>query len=205
MTTKVNPQVQQLQNMVQNEIANIHTSCPGTILSFDGRFATVKPFLQYKSEDGRIVDYPVISNVLVQFPASNGGQCSVTFPIKSGDQVTLLFAERSLDDFLSGGVSEDNRKYDLTDAVAIPGLFNSGVPAAQKYSNDVCITNGNATIRLTPSGEIILQGQKLTMNTTDGSTINGGDLTVNGVSVTKHVHGGVEPGGGSTGQPVGGG
>lgn len=205
MSEKINPQVQQLENMVQEKINNIHTSCPGQVISFDGRFATVKPFLQYKSEDGRVVDYPIISNVLVQFPASSGGQCSVTFPIKVGDQVVLLFAERSLDDFLSGGVSEDNRKYDLTDAVAIPGLFKNGIPAAQKYSQDVCITNGKATVRLTPSGEIIMQGQKLTMNMTDGSSISGGDLVVRGVSVTRHVHKGVVPGDGNTGQPVGGG
>ena len=37
----------------------------------------------------------------------------------------------------------------------------------------------------------------------DGTNFNfsGGDLVVNGISLTKHVHTGVMPGGGTTGTP----
>lgn len=217
--SKANEQNQALKEMVRGMIGTIHTCCPGHIISFDGSRASVQPDLKYKTGDGRFVDFPVIVNVPVIFPSSNGGSTSITFPLKKGDGVELHFAERSLDDILSGGESDDPRRFDLTDAIATPGFYASGVPASKTYADDMCLVHGGASIRLTASGEIILSGsklkadisgnieftgQKLTMDAKEGSSISGGDLVVNGVSVVSHTHKGVIKGTDNTGEPNGG-
>jgi hypothetical protein len=66
---------------------------------------------------------PVITDVPVVFPGA--GDYSVTFPIAKGDTVLLIFAEGSLDQWLTKGGEvdpQDDRRFSLTDAIAIPSL-----------------------------------------------------------------------------------
>lgn len=186
-----NQQAQTLIEMTRKEIANIHTAAPGTILTYNpgSGLASVQPLLKFKVPDGRLLDMPVIVGVPVIFPSGSAGNASVTFPIKSGDGCLLIFAESSIDDWLKGGESEDLRKHDLTDAIAIPGLYNFGLPAIVEYPNDVCLKNGSTLLRVEPSGNV---------------NIEGADLIVGGISFKNHVHGGVESGGSNTAKPVGG-
>lgn len=185
-----NQQAQTLIEMTRKEIANIHTASPGVILSYDGHLASVKPLNKFKVPDGRTIDMPVIVGVPVIFPSGSGGNASVTFPIAVGDGCLLVFAENAIDDWLKGGESEDYRKHDLTDAIAIPGLYNFSMPAIIEHPNDVCLKNGSTLLWVEPSGSV---------------HIDGADLVVDGISFKNHVHGGVESGGSNTGSPVGGG
>jgi len=186
-----NEQAQTLIEMTRKEIANVHTASPGTILSYDSGtgLASVQPSLKFKVPDGRVLDMPVIVGVPVQFPSGNGGSASMTHPVAKGDSCLLVFAEGALDDWLNGGESEDLRKYDLTDAIAIPGVYNFGIPAIVEYPNDVCLKNGSTMLRIEPSGSVY---------------VDGADLVVDGISFKSHVHSGVESGGSNTGTPVGG-
>lgn len=186
-----NEQAQILIEMTRKEIANIHTAAPGEILSYDlgSGLASVKPKLKFKVPDGRALDMPVIVGVPVQFPSGAGGDASVTHPVKQGDSCLLIFAEAALDDWLKGGESADLRKYDLTDAIAIPGLFNFGLPAVNAHPSDVCLKNGSTLLRIEPGGNVHLEG---------------GDLIVGGISFKNHVHGGITSGGSNTTKPVGG-
>jgi hypothetical protein len=62
------------------------------------------------------VDVPVI------FP--RGGGCTLTFPVKAGDECLLIFADRCIDFWWqNGGVQKpvDLRMHDLSDAFAIVG------------------------------------------------------------------------------------
>lgn len=184
-----NQQAQTLIEMTRKEIANIHTAAPGTILSYDpgSGLATIKPLLKFKVPDGRVLDMPVIVGVPVVFPSGSGGNASVTFPLKSGDGCLLIFAEGSLDDWLKGGESEDLRKHDLTDAIAIPGLYNFGVSAIQAHPNDTCLKNGATVLRVEAGGNVHIEGA---------------DLIVGGISFLQHIH--PESIGSVTGAPQGG-
>lgn len=186
-----NEQAQVLIDMTKKEIANIHTAAPGTILSYDSGsgLARVQSSLKFKVPDGRTLDMPVIVGVPVIFPSGYGGNASVSFPVKAGDGCLLIFAERSIDEWLKGGESGDLRKYDLTDAIAIPGLFNFGIPSVQAHPNDVCMKNGSTILWIEPGGNVHIEGA---------------DLIVGGISFKNHVHGGVQSGGSNTAKPVGG-
>lgn len=200
--SSMNEYISNFRDMVRGEISQIHTALPGRILSYDtsSNRAQVQPAGKYQVADGRALDYPVVANVPVQFPCGMGGNAGVTFPIRAGDGCLLIFAETNLDDFLSGGESDDGRRFDLTDAVAIPGVYSGVVASANRYSDDVCLSRFGNYMKIGADG---LSGE---VNGTGFSFSGGkfefsGDVIVNGISFLGHIHGGVEPGGGNTGAP----
>lgn len=181
-----------IENIAQDKVNNIHTALPAIITSYNANtnLATVKPTGKYKTADYRSLEMPEIYNVPVVFPRSLGGTAGITFPIQTGDGCLIVFSENQLDDFLSNTDSDDPRKFDLNDAICIPGLYaknNSPI-----YQNEVCLFNGGSIVRL---------GSSLIGNLADGTnfSFSGGDLVVNGISVVHHTHTGDS--GGNTSPP----
>ncbi len=114
-----------LRAAVDEGLSGVHTSIPARIESYDHneQRASVLPLIKQKYRDGTVQSMPIIDRVPVIFPSSEG--FSMTFPLKPGDTVLLVFSERSLENWLvKGGEQEpgDPRKFDLTDAIAIPGI-----------------------------------------------------------------------------------
>lgn len=170
-----NQVVEAFRSMIKNEVATIHTSMPGIFISYSphtGR-ASVQPALKHKFPDGRMIAFPVIVGVPVMFPKAMGGRVSITWPVQPGDECTIFFAERNIDDWLHGGESDDPRQYDLTDAYVYPGGSSTPIPSAQEHPNDMCLRNGTTTFRLEPSGAVY---------------IDSADLVVNGISFLQHIH-----------------
>jgi hypothetical protein len=107
-----------------------YTALPGRVERFDEskNAADVKPLIKDydPQEDGstRIVSLPIVPNVpILQLV---GGGFRTTYPIAVGDTVLLVFARRSLDKWKAyGGEVDpaDRRLFNLSDAVAIPGLL----------------------------------------------------------------------------------
>jgi hypothetical protein len=89
----------------------------------------VKPLIKDTMVDDEgnqiAISVPIIQSVPVHFPG--GGKFRITFPIAVGDEVLLIFSERSIDKWavLGGEVDpKDPRRHALSDAIAIPGLRN---------------------------------------------------------------------------------
>lgn len=191
----------------------IRVAMPGIIHSFNPETVTavVQPALRsvQQNNDGstNTSDYPLLVDVPVIFP--RGGGCTLTFPVKEGDECLLIFADRCIDFWWqSGGVQEtvDPRQHDLSDAFAIVGPQSQ----AQKISG---ISTSSVELRSDDGGT------KLSLNPSSGA-INGtapGGFNLNGLKilpdgrlqlvdgsiVDKHTHGGVESGGSNT-KPLGG-
>ena len=87
----------------------------------------------------------------------------------------------------------DNKRFQLNDAIAIPGLYPNATQGADP--SGACLFFGSSRVTLDGTG---FHGEL-----SDGTNFNfsGGDLVVNGISLTKHTHGGVETGGGTTSTP----
>ena len=116
-------------------LADLHVSLPGRVERYDPKtkLADVKPLLKstvIDDEDNeQKVSLPVIPNVPVVFQGAGGFR--VTFPVQPGDTVLLVFAERSIDRWISQGGEVDPvdlRQHALADAIAVPGL--NDVPRA---------------------------------------------------------------------------
>lgn len=184
-----------IQEWTKKQISLIHTAIPGTVVTYSPSTnrASVQPSGAFKTNDGRSLAYPVIHNTPVIFPMGMGGTAGVTFPITAGDGCLIVFSESQTDDMLSGGDSDDPRKHSLNDAICIPGLYSGAAPSNVANPNDVCISNGSSKMKMGASG---FSG---TMGDGTSFSFSGGDLVVNGISLTKHTHPGCQ--GGSTGTP----
>lgn len=142
-------------------MSSVHTAIPGTIESYDykKKQAKVKPLIKQEFEGGEKLDYPVIANVPVIFPGSS--DFILHYPLKKGDGVLLIFSERSLENWLSSrGTAEtgDGRKFSLSDAIAIPGLFSFNNTGKVASGNKLEMLYKDAKIEIDDSGTITLNG-----------------------------------------------
>lgn len=140
-------------------LSNLHTCLPGIILSYDANTnkASIQPALNKNYQSGE-QSMPIIENVPLIFPSS--ANFSMTYPVNSGDYVLLLFSERSMDLWKSVGgqvTPQDNRKFHLSDAVAIPGLqpFSKSFPSAN--ADDFVVNYNGSEIRITENGEVTIK------------------------------------------------
>lgn len=120
-----------LDQLVTGRLAGLWTALPGIVQSFDPAALTceVQPAIQGKqrNEDGsiKVVNLPILLDCPVVFPHAGG--CSLTFPIKPGDECLVVFSARAIDLWWqSGGVQPpvETRMHDLSDGFVIPGPYS---------------------------------------------------------------------------------
>jgi len=150
------PIIESLRGIVEAILLNSHTALPGIVETFNAsdKTVSVKPALKRKYENGVIKELPVIPNVPIVYP--QGSEALISFPLKNGDPVLLVFSERSIDTWKNKGGSvspEDERKFDLTDAIAIPGVFHIGGGIEAKPAS-LLIKYKNFDIEITDAGKI---------------------------------------------------
>lgn len=132
-----------LEEAIRAGTARMHTAAPATIVSYDATSQkavvqlAVRPWVQ---DPDTLLSAPAerptapIPNVPVLFPGGNNRANSITWPLVPGDPVLLVIAERSTDEYRTTGQPDNKaqvpRRFDLSDAVAIPG-FRSFNAAAQ--------------------------------------------------------------------------
>lgn len=199
-----------IETFVDFKISKLYTAIPCRIVairtSLEDQRVDLQPLPNRKLRDGSSKEQPTVLNVPVIFPASK--TASVTFPLDVGDIVLCVFSQRSLDDFKASTGAEtytarDNRRYDVTDAMAIPGLFpfSDAInnPSKRKWSHstrDMVMVNniGQSTeneIRLKENGNIeVKTDQDFYATFADGLvecnnfTLNAtGDVTVNATNI----------------------
>ncbi|OBW92974.1 Gp138 family membrane-puncturing spike protein [Gallibacterium salpingitidis] len=204
-------------NDILTALAEINVALPAKIIAYDANQvrATVQPTIPKRLANGEALNAPQIVNVPVVFPMTdiNGALAQVTLPVKSGDGCLLIFCQRSLENWLSGNYDapDDPRMFDLSDAFCMMG-GNSRSPKADPVN--LCIKYGGGTIKIAPSGNILINSPDVSINTDNftvtaqASTFNGdvaingalsatGDVTAGGISLQTHKHTGDS--GGKTG------
>lgn len=166
----VNPQSlaggeQQAMKVLSDTIFSmLRVSMPGIIQSFDpiACTCTVQPAIsgQVPNEAGEFksAPLPLLVDVPVVFP--RGGGCTITFPVKAGDECLVVFSDRCIDFWWqNGGVQEpvDPRQHDLSDAFAFIGpqsqaevIGNISTSTLQMRTDD-----GAAYIELDPNSHAV--------------------------------------------------
>lgn len=143
--------------LIDQRIKDIHTCLPGQIETFNGQTADVKPLIKKLYVDQTIEILPVISNVPVVFNSSSTMQ--LTYPLQSGDGCLVLFSERGLDKWIASGVDDtptDRRKFDLTDAICIPGLWSPATDPKEIDPINMLLKFGNAKLKFDNLGKVAL-------------------------------------------------
>ncbi len=140
--------VQQIEETARNVIEEVHTLLPGKILSFqlDSSTATVQPLGNYITLDGKSLSYPILTKVPVIFPFCPSAEVGILFPIKEGDSCLILVSEIELENWRSGVESEASLRFDLTNAIILPGLQRDTIPfIAKAIENDAVIFVASGT------------------------------------------------------------
>lgn len=146
-------------------IYNINYDKDGYIESLD-----VVPQVQNRYSDGVITDRTVIFKVPVLFPSSSQGILS--FPLQVKDPVLLAFSKEDVESYLDTGKygpPKSFRKFDQSDAIAIPCVFPDGESPGIDSTN-VVLKFKDASIVITPEGSIVITAPG------DATVDVGGDL-----------------------------
>lgn len=148
--------VEQVEKVARSVVEEIHTAIPGKITDFNSStgLASVKPCGTFTTGSGKKIAYPSITGVPVIIPQSKTSNIQIAFPVKAGDDCLIVISEQELDAWLGGGQSDNDMKFDLTSAIAIPGLLNKGTPALKEACSDECIVmkNGSTKLKIGKSG-----------------------------------------------------
>lgn len=227
----IGDQNQLLEQFFNAKQTGLWTALPAIVQEFDPETLTCvcQPTIKgrIKKPDGSIelVDMPLLLDCPVVFPHAGG--CSLTFPVKQGDECLVVFSSRGIDFWWQqGGVQPppEPRMHDLSDGFAILGVWSQVTKIANVSTSSVQLrsddgqafveinpqshnvnVNTSGNISATASGSATLKAQSVTidapqMTVTGKLTVNG-DIVGNGVDLKTHTHSGVQTGNGNTGRP----
>lgn len=166
MSTQTTPTMAKvIQEAIRSQILDLHTSLPGIVRSINTSKKTVDVSLsirrKFKDEDS------TTEVILADVPLGTlqTKQSVVSLPVSIGDDIWIMFSERSLDNWK---LTQDNqpdsarilspddvRTHHLSDAIAVPIVkpFSQG----EAYDPDnLLIKNQSGTVKIAPSGKMAL-------------------------------------------------
>ena len=191
-------EIEQSKREMDGFAFDLRVAAPGIIQSVDyaRQTCTVRLASRERMNRGGVLDWaeiPILPDVPF-FVYSGGGYC-LTLPIQPGDDCLVVFGDSCIDAWWqNGGVQNqaEKRRHDLSDGFALVG-FRSQPHVVSGYSP------GTAQLR-NASGDasIEISGSAINIKAAGGVTISGG-VVIDGRSFLGHMHGGVMPGGGTTG------
>lgn len=138
---------------ITGRVGEVHTAAPGIVQSWNPTTGTaaVKMALNqnYLLNDNtrQTVPGPVLHDVPVWYP--RGGGFHQAWPLTAGDEVLLIFAERSIDEWLVKGgqvTPRPGHMHDTSDAIALAGLNNATRPIPGMNATEMTIGTDDGTV-----------------------------------------------------------
>ena len=170
-----------LNKLKQDVASNIRVCMPAKIESYDYKTqkASVKITMQELYDDGSTVDYPVISGVPVVFMAAGGA--SINLPVLKGDSCLVIFFDRDMSNWLLGGAGQkpnSTRTHNMSDAVALMGLYSFNTTSKAENNTDVLINYSGSKITIKPDGVLNIETTK-DININSAETLNMNSKNIN--------------------------
>lgn len=178
------------QNLIPNEVSlpdvlNLHKkdislnlNCHhiGTIQTFDASQQTAsvtinytRTYFQFNGDtgayDNTLVNYPIIAEAPVI--CMGGGPASLTFPIATGDECLVLFNDRDMDNWFTGGSGSPNataRLHSFADALVIVGIRSLANVLTNYDATRAVLQNGTTLVGVGPS-HVKIANNSTTLNT----------------------------------------
>lgn len=219
---RANPLEEGFVTAVRGQLSSTWTALPGEIESFDAEAQTVvvQPTIQAEvtAQDGStsLATLPLLLDCPVQFP--RGGDGTITFPVKKGDECLVVFSSRCIDAWWqNSGVQPqaELRMHDLSDGFAILGFSSKPKAVSSPSSSAIEIRSLDAStvIALDPTAQTVEitapGGATITADVTINGTLHvtgtitsDNDVLAGSISLKNHKHPGVQSGGSQTGTPV---
>lgn len=192
----------ELEKTVGGLINDVHTAIPARITSFDADKCTCGVSIcgKFVTNTGEAISYPEMSNIPVVFPCSIVDDVGIAFPIKPGDGCLVVFSETELDEFKTGSESVGSLKFDLTNAVCIPGLLSQAFDIAKDAQDkQAVVIKSGSQVKVTvqkdkidikaPKVEVVAPIVDITGDVTVNGTITStGSMKAKGVMHPEHTH-----------------
>jgi len=186
-----------IQTAIDTALKEVHTCLPAVVTRVNNADQLIDAQITIKRKMAdELVNLPLLVNVPIRYWRSK--TFSITFPIEIGDHVRILFAERSIDTWLTeGGIQDpfDIRKFSLSDAFAEPVMYHQKdvIPNFDPTNLEIKTNSGDTKIivkagegvEIVTTGETIVTSSKTTINNDVEIT---GDLLVKTVDFLTHVH-----------------
>ena len=190
-------QTELLEQAKNNAMMDVRVSMPARIVSFDPatKTASVEIGLKMVNADDTQSEYPPLVDCPCLF--TRGGGFHLVHPYKTGDKGIVLFSDRCFDGwFQAGQVAPpmDFRVHSMSDAYFIGGAdclddVSPIVSDAMFIGKD----DNSAGVTIKASGDIDLNGVNISPS---------GIITLpDGTILNSHVHGNVQSGNSTTGEP----
>jgi len=190
-------QTELLEQAKNNAMMDVRVSMPARIVSFDPatKTASIEIGLKMVNADDTQSEYPPLVDCPCLF--TRGGGFHLVHPYKAGDKGIVLFSDRCFDGwFQAGQVAPpmDFRVHSMSDAYFIGGAdclddVSPIVSDAMFIGKD----DNSAGVTIKASGDIDLNGVNISPS---------GIITLpDGTILNSHVHGNVQSGNSTTGEP----
>lgn len=187
----------------------LNTAIPAIIDGFDPSTqrvsATPAIKAKYITPDNNVIyiQYPKITNIPLAMIKSQG--LKITYPIEVGQNCTLIFSQRSIDNFMLEGniqapfdgenpITSTIRCMDLTDAMCFPGIITDKEPITEYATDAIEVRSADGKVKLSvkenslklaqESASIELSGGNITMNAAQ-ITINGTQIDLTGTAAVN--------------------
>lgn len=199
---------------------------PATVIAYDRTTnrARVQPLISIVTTDGQTIRRAQVASIPVL--QLGGGGFVLSFPIQNGDLGWIKANDRDISLFMQALTEAEpntQRKHSFEDSIFIPDSMMRGVTIDPDDSDSVVLQSLSGGARIAIAGDkvtitapnIILDSPLTTITGllesgtgSGGSAVFHGTITATGeitsgtVALTTHVHSGVQPGSGDTGEPV---
>ena len=187
--------VEGVRAAILGELAKVRTTIPGVVQSFDAatQRASIQPGVALRLLNGEAVGEPLLVDVPVVYPGAGG--YSIYYPLAVGDEVLVVFAERSIDEWLAAGgynrAAADPRRFSAPDAIAIPGLRSApGLPsAARPAALTLSAADGSVRMEIRPGGVVTIFASEVRLGDDTATPLSKdslvqGELTKIGLNLT---------------------
>lgn len=194
-----------LQFMIQNAMQGISTAIPVQVQAVNGLFVDVLPLVSSVDGYGQAVEPTTLFHLPV-FRYHAGVGAVILDPVV-GDKGLAVFAQADSSNVQTGTDAPQQpgsfRRHSMSDGFFLGGFHNAPptVYIEIKQDGEIVIVAPNKLTVTTPeatfSGKVNMTGA-VSMGADVSIT---GDAEIGGISFLSHVHGSVQPGGGTSGTP----
>lgn len=167
MTSRIVTLASLLDEVRRSTRESMYCALPASIVAYTPatQRADVKPQLKHTVRDALenkelVEDLPILCDVPIMFQRFGGFM--LTMPVAVGDTVLLVFTDRSIDKWKTNGGNVDPidlRAHDISDAVAIPGLYPGPEALPSTLTTGLAIgKEGDTTLQIHIDGTSINLG-----------------------------------------------
>ena len=153
---------------IDNRLAGIHTALIAKVESYNAekQLVDVSPALtqpvRAPNNGWHSETLPILCDVPVLFPRAGG--FFISFPIKPGDFVQLIFNEVDIEAWLENSSPNiaGNQRFSLKGAVALPGMYPQAQALIDAHRNNLVLGRDQGL-------QIHIDGQKIRLGSADAS------------------------------------